>query len=544
MLRMSDRALRALGVIGLVLLGLWVAGQAWGQTASLLPNGKQQYTDANGVPLANGTVCYYIPNTLIAKTTWLDPLQVTPNASPCVSLDAAGRAIVYGSGQYRQQVFDQFSDLVWDQLTGDPIALLGSGSAGTFFSFPGSTVGAANAQVVTSTVPVGFALTVGNQLNFVAGFTNTAAVTLNTSGTGVFSVLKRASSGLVPLVAGDLVLGSAYSATWDGTEYQLLNGGWQSGFATIASAGTTNICALGNPYVQVTGTTTITAFDASCPAGTIIGLEFTGVLTLTQGTNLQLPAGGSNITTAAGTTALVAAEPSGVWRVLSLTQASGNSITGAAAGDLAGTYPNPSVSTFNTGQGIWSTGDVKATIKLTADAGWVLLNDGTIGDAASGATTLASASTSALFTLLWTDCAQANCVVAGGRGASAAADFAANKTIALPKMQSRVLGSAGAGSGLSSRVLGSSGGTEASAIAQANLPAVNWPVTDPGHFHVVTGAATAGGTELPATSASTTGGATFNTNLATTGISVASGGSGTPLPIIQPTTWLNFEMKL
>ena len=88
---------------------------------------------------------------------------------------------------------------------------------------------------------------------------------------------------------------------------------------------------------------------------------------------------------------------------------------------------NPAASSF-------TTGDVKTTLKTAADAGWVMMNDGTIGDASSGATTRANADTQALFTLLWTNVSNTNCPVSGGRGASAAADFAAHKTIALPKM--------------------------------------------------------------------------------------------------------------
>ena len=109
---------------------------------------------------------------------------------------------------------------------------------------------------------------------------------------------------------------------------------------------------------------------------------------------------------------------------------------------------------------IWSTGDVKITLKTVADAGWVLMNDGTIGNAASTGTARANADTEALFTLLWNNTTDANCAVSGGRGASAAADYAANKTIALPKVLGRALAAAGAGSGLTSRALAVIAGAE------------------------------------------------------------------------------------
>ncbi|GGL48460.1 hypothetical protein [Caulobacter rhizosphaerae] len=74
----------------------------------------------------------------------------------------------------------------------------------------------------------------------------------------------------------------------------------------------------------------------------------------------------------------------------------------------------------------------------TAPAGWVAANGGTIGSAASGATTRAHADTQALFTALWGALSNADFPIqdsagsASTRGASAAADFAANKRFPLP----------------------------------------------------------------------------------------------------------------
>src|SRR5258708_14346610 len=52
----------------------------------------------------------------------------------------------------------------------------------------------------------------------------------------------------------------------------------------------------------------------------------------------------------------------------------------------------------------WSTGDVKTTLKIVPDTGWVMADDGTLGNAGSAATNRANADTSALYTLLWTNC--------------------------------------------------------------------------------------------------------------------------------------------
>jgi hypothetical protein len=69
--------------------------------------------------------------------------------------------------------------------------------------------------------------------------------------------------------------------------------------------------------------------------------------------------------------------------------------------------------------------------------GFVRLNGRTVGSATSGATERANADTENLYSYFWTNCANAQCAVSGGRGGSAAADFAANKTLALPSMRGR-----------------------------------------------------------------------------------------------------------
>lgn len=91
--------------------------------ASLLPNGKQQFLDNAGKPLASGKVYFYVPGTTTFKDTWKDPQEVTKNLNP-VPLDGAGEAVIYGSGQYRQIVVDCFGNQVWDQLTQDVISLI------------------------------------------------------------------------------------------------------------------------------------------------------------------------------------------------------------------------------------------------------------------------------------------------------------------------------------------------------------------------------------------------------------------------------------
>lgn len=169
-----------------------------------------------------------------------------------------------------------------------------------------------------------------------------------------------------------------------------------------------------------------------------------------------------------------------------------------------------------------STGDVKLTLKTAADAGWIMCNDGTIGSASSGATTRANADTAALYTLLWTNVSNTYAPVTGGRGASAAADFAANKPLALTKMLGRALGVSGAGATLTSRSLGQTVGAETHTLTTTEMPA---------HTHDVP----ANGTGAQAFIASGSGGGV---------IATTSAGGGGAHNNMQPTSFLNAMIKL
>jgi len=174
----------------------------------------------------------------------------------------------------------------------------------------------------------------------------------------------------------------------------------------------------------------------------------------------------------------------------------------------------------------FSTGDVKTTLKTTADPGWVMMNDGTIGDASSGASARANSDTQALFMLLWNNVSDTNCPMPGGRGASAAADWATHHQITLPKMLGRALASAGAGSGLTSRALAAILGEETHTLTPTEMPS---------HTHT-TDAVTAG-----SSSYNTGSGSTF---LDEKIITSSSAGSDGPHNNMQPTIFLNFMIKL
>jgi hypothetical protein len=83
------------------------------------------------------------------------------------------------------------------------------------------------------------------------------------------------------------------------------------------------------------------------------------------------------------------------------------------------------------------TGDVKAKYGTGSESGWVRMNGRSIGSSSSGASERANDDTADLFSFLYN--ADINLAVSGGRGANAASDYAANKTITLPSARDRGL---------------------------------------------------------------------------------------------------------
>jgi microcystin-dependent protein len=125
-------------------------------------------------------------------------------------------------------------------------------------------------------------------------------------------------------------------------------------------------------------------------------------------------------------------------------------------------------------------GTIRAYVGTAAPSGYVRANGRTIGNGSSGATERANADTATLYSLLWDSYSNTVCPVSSGRGASAAADYAANKTIGLPDLRGRALfGLDDMGNSASGRLAaatidqttnGATGGADTVTLAEANLP--------------------------------------------------------------------------
>lgn len=108
------------------------------QTAALVPNASQQFFNAQGQPLANGSVYFFVPNTTTPKTVWSDQNQTNAFSQP-VTLDAGGfpqnggssNVGIFGQGNYREQVFDSSSNLIFDGFTSAYGSASPTGATGT-----------------------------------------------------------------------------------------------------------------------------------------------------------------------------------------------------------------------------------------------------------------------------------------------------------------------------------------------------------------------------------------------------------------------------
>lgn len=200
-----------------------------------------------------------------------------------------------------------------------------------------------------------------------------------------------------------------------------------------------------------------------------------------------------------------------------------------------------------------TTGDAFLTLKATAPSGWLLMNDGTIGSAASAATSRANADTQDLYELIWNNVSDTYAAVSSGRGANAEADFNANKTIALTKVLGRAIAISGAGSGLTSRVLGLTTGNETHVLDVSEMPSHTH--TQSSHTHTINAHNTIGSETTPGSNFISRGNnsTNFRTSSDTTLDSgsvnsatpaIGSNGGGGAHNNMQPSSFWNVMIKL
>lgn len=223
---------------------------------------------------------------------------------------------------------------------------------------------------------------------------------------------------------------------------------------------------------------------------------------------------------------------------------------------------------------IAATGDFKAVYGTGVLSGWVRCNGRTIGSATSGANERANADAQSLFQFLWGS--DPNLAVSGGRGASANADWVANKTLALPDCRGRVLaglddmgasaagrltatywGVTGSCSGALGTTLGQACGGESQSLTTSQIPSltsqgVNSITVNSSAGNIVVGTPSNGwqtGTQASLFSAFPNGAwassqqTSSGANTITVG-TLSTGGTAPVHPNVQPTILVTTYIKL
>jgi len=200
------------------------------------------------------------------------------------------------------------------------------------------------------------------------------------------------------------------------------------------------------------------------------------------------------------------------------------------------------------GGGGFTTGDAKITLKTVPDTGWIMMNDGSIGSGASGAS-YANVLAQALFILIFNNVSDTAAPIQTSAGAAttraaqgnAAAAWTANCRLFLTKQLGRSIAIAGAGAGLTSRPLGAAAGAETESPTITNM--ANHYHVNAGHNH-----------GIPSGSILVDAGATYTiwsvtapnmTNYTLNAqADIQATGGGAPLNILDPKGYWNVMIKL
>jgi hypothetical protein len=179
------------------------------------------------------------------------------------------------------------------------------------------------------------------------------------------------------------------------------------------------------------------------------------------------------------------------------------------------------------------TGDIKTSLVPTPPMGWLAMDDSTIGNTGSGATTEGDITFqlySTIYTAVsdaWAPVLPSGRTAPGNTMANAITDFLAGQTLKLPRSLGRALAGAGTGAGLTARALGEYTGEETHVLTTNEMPSHTHP-TISGNF-VVTGGASA-----------SLGAGTGVSTVGTTG----SRGGDAAHNNMQPTSFFNVFIKL
>jgi hypothetical protein len=232
---MVNKLLQYLFLPVLLLLAVPAFAGTRAQLVEVLQNGIR---DTSGNPCSSCKVYTYTSGTSTPKDTYTSVHKSVANANPVV-LDSNGQATIYADGSYKF-IITTSADVTlytWDGLTYSFDAL------DTLTGL--ATAGSSTAYTLTIT-PYAGAYSSGMFVYAKAHTTSGASPTLNVSGLGAVSLVKRNGAAVA---AGDITSGQIFAAVYDGTNFILLDGTGSNGAETYCgtSSGTNTITATCTP---------------------------------------------------------------------------------------------------------------------------------------------------------------------------------------------------------------------------------------------------------------------------------------------------------
>lgn len=397
---------------------------------------KTQFEGVDGKPIVNGYIYIGVQGAdpkISLIPIYSDRALTIPLANP-QRTDSQGRSVnkIWFSGRYSIKVEDvnnvqQFQDIDAGETEGASTVSL-------------SNVLGANAITAEGSPTVAALVDKAEFIFQVAAINTTDAVTLAIDGLAAKAIKRNFDKdvGKGKFVAGQTVK-VIYNASqdyfeWINNNQQITLGG--AGADITAGAIVDLSLATGNSLTITGSGGPITSFG-NVLTGAIYNVIFSGSPKITHNSTNLITPNSQDIQIRAGDSIILLSLGSGNWKILS----------------YQSNYQ--------------PVGMVSPYVGTTPPIGWILLNGGTIGNASSGASNRANADTEELFTLLWNSMADAQAPVSSGRGVSAAADFAADKTITIPDLRgAAVFGT----SGTDPATHGDSGGAETHTLLTSEIP--------------------------------------------------------------------------
>ncbi len=269
--------------------------------AAILPQGKTQFLDGNGAPLALGKVWFYALGTTTLKATYQDINLTTPNVNP-VLLDANGAAFIWGSGQYSMVVQDASGVQVYAGDTQAPISTsadiasaLGytpataaqgakaDAALSGIYLIPMTTGGTASAYTATPSTAVGSYA--NGQMYILDPHVDCAAgATLSISGLPAAPIKTQANGVLTNVLAGEILQGQPVNVVYSSGNFIITN---NDKFAVVSSLQASQVANLAAEAVLTTGTST--AYAVTSPLKTLVpGVEVAILPHVTSGSTPTL----------------------------------------------------------------------------------------------------------------------------------------------------------------------------------------------------------------------------------------------------------------